>query len=166
MTDQAVMELAPQVGVRDACEAVGVAQASYYRRHRHSPAPARPEPIPHRQRRQPRALSAAEQQAILDVLHSDRFVDLAPAEVWATLLDEGVYLGSQSMFYRLLRQAGEVRERRRQATHPATVKPELVANGPNAVWSWDITKSRGPAEWNPVAESDRFIPVLGSTPKG
>jgi putative transposase len=81
------------------------------------------------------------------VLHSDRFVDVAPAEVWATLLDEGVYLGSQSTFYRLLRQAGEVRERRRQATHPAKVKPELVANGPNTVWSWDITKLRGPAKW-------------------
>ena len=147
MTDRAVMELAPQLGVREACEAVGVAQASYYRRHRQSPAPQRPEPVPHRQRRQPRALSAAEQQAILDVLHSDRFVDLAPAEVWATLLDEGVYLGSQSTFYRLLRQAGEVRERRRQATHPAAVKPELIATAPNAVWSWDITKLRGPAKW-------------------
>jgi putative transposase len=147
VTDQAVTELAPQLGVRAACEAVGAAQASYYRRHRQSPAPVRPEPIPHRQRHQPRALSATEQQAILDVLHSDRFVDVAPAEVWATLLDEGVYLGSQSTFYRLLRQAGEVRERRRQATHPAKVKPELVANGPNAVWSWDITKLRGPAKW-------------------
>lgn len=147
MTDQAVMELRPQLGIRAACQAVGVAQASYYRRHRHSPAPLRPEPVPHRRRRQPRALSAAEQQAILDVLHSDRFVDLAPAEVWAILLDEGVYLGSQSTFYRLLRQAGEVRERRRQATHPAKVKPELVANTPNAVWSWDITKLRGPAKW-------------------
>ena len=147
MTDQAVMELTPQLGVRAACEAVDVAQASYYRRHRQSPAPQRAEPISHRQRRQPRALSAAEQQAILDVLHSDRFVDVAPAEVWATLLDEGVYLGSQSTFYRLLRQAGEVRERRRQATHPAKVKPELVANDPNTVWSWDITKLRGPAKW-------------------
>ena len=67
--------------------------------------------------------------------------------MWATLLDEGIYLGSQSTFYRLLRQAGEVRERRAQATHPAKVKPELVANGPNEVWSWDITKLRGPAKW-------------------
>ena len=81
------------------------------------------------------------------MLHSDRFVDMSPAEVWATLLDEGVYLGSQSTFYRLLRQAGEVRERRAQATHPAKVKPELVANGPNQVWSWDITKLLGPAKW-------------------
>jgi putative transposase len=147
MTDHAVMELTSHLGVRAACEAVGAAQASYYRRHRQSPAPPRPEPIPHRRRRQPRALSAAEQQAILDVLHSDRFVDLAPAEVWAILLDEGVYLGSESTFYRLLRQAGEVRERRRQAAHPAKVRPELVASAPTAVWSWDITKLRGPAKW-------------------
>ena len=106
MTDQAVMELTPHLGVRGACEAVGAAQAGYYRRHRQSPAPPRPEPIAHRQRRQPRALGVAERQQILDVLHSDRFVDVAPAEVWATLLDEGVYLGSQSTFYRLLRHAG------------------------------------------------------------
>lgn len=148
MIDQAVIELTPRLGVRGACEAVGVSRAGYYRRHRQSPLPARPEPVAHRQRRQPRALSAAEQQAILEVLHSDRFADLAPAEVWAILLDEGVYLGSESTFYRLLRQAGEVRERRRQATHPAKVKPELVANSPNAVWSWDITKLRGPAKWS------------------
>ena len=148
MTDQAVIELTSQLGVRGACEAVGVSQAGYYRRHRQSPAPARPEPVPHRARRQPRALSTAEQQTILEVLHSDRFADLAPAEVWAILLDEGVYLGSESTFYRLLRQAGEVRERRRQATHPAKVKPELVAHSPNAVWSWDITKLRGPAKWS------------------
>jgi putative transposase len=147
MTDQAVAALAGRIGVRDACVAVGASQAGYYRRHRVSPAPQRPAPIPHRERPQPRALSAQEQQAILDVLHSDRFVDMAPAEVWATLLDEGVYLGSISTFYRLLGQAGETRERRRQATHPATVKPELVAYHPNSVWSWDITKLRGPAKW-------------------
>lgn len=147
MSDAAVAELAPRIGVRAACEAVGVAQAGYYRRHRTSPAPHRPVPMAHRDRTQPRALCAAEQQAILDALHSDRFADLAPAEVWAILLDEGTYLGSISTFYRLLRRAGETRERRRQATHPATVKPELVATEPNAVWSWDITKLRGPAKW-------------------
>lgn len=114
MTDQAVTEFALQLGVRTACEAAGAAQASYYRRHRQSPPPQRPEPVPHRERRQPRALSATERQAILDVLCSDRFVDIALAEVWATLLNEGVYLGSQSPSYRLLRQAGEVRERRAQ----------------------------------------------------
>lgn len=147
MTDAAVADLAPAIGVRSACTAVGAPQASYYRRHRHSPAPRRPAPIPHRDRPQPRALSSAEQQTILDELHSARFADMAPAEVWAILLDEGRYLGSVSTFYRLLRRAGETRERRRQATHPATVKPELAATGPNQVWSWDITKLAGPAKW-------------------
>ena len=63
------------------------------------------------------------------------------------LLDEGTYLGSVSTYYRVLREAGESRERRRQATHPATVNPELVATGPNQVYSWDITKLHGPAKW-------------------
>ncbi|HZE14376.1 MAG TPA: IS3 family transposase [Mycobacterium sp.] len=148
VSDAAIAELAPKIGVRNACDAVGVAQASYYRRHRQSPPPQRPAPIPHTDRVQPRALSAAERAAILDELHSERFVDTSPTEVWATLLDEGRYLGSISTFYRLLRQAGESRERRRQATHPATVKPELVAFEPNQVWSWDITKLRGPAKWS------------------
>jgi putative transposase len=135
VTDAAVTELAPTIGVRAACHAVGAAQAGYYRRHRISPAPPRPTPIPQRDRSQPRALTEPEQHKILEVLHSPRFVDVAPAEVWATLLDEGVYLASISTFYRLLRQAGETRERRRQATHPASVKPELVATMPNQVWS-------------------------------
>jgi putative transposase len=147
VTDAAVAELAPQIGVRAACQAVGTAQAGYYRRHRISPAPARPAPVAHRNRPQPRALTEHEQHKILDVLHSPRFVDAAPAQVWATLLDEGVYFGSISTFYRLLRQAGEARERRRQATHPASVKPELVATAPNQVWSWDITKLHGPVKW-------------------
>ena len=81
------------------------------------------------------------------MLHSDRFADLAPAEAWAILLDEGAYLGSVSTFYRVLRQAGESRERRAQATHPAAVKPELAAAAPDQVWSWDITKLHGPAKW-------------------
>jgi putative transposase len=147
VTDQAITTLTPRLGARAACRAVGAAQASYYRRHRTSPAPARPVPVPHRDRHQPRALSAAERRAILDVLHSDRFADLAPAETWAILLDEGIYLGSPSTFYRLLRAAGETRERRRQATHPAAAKPELLATGPNQVYSWDITKLHGPVKW-------------------
>ena len=90
-----------------------------------------------------------ERNDILAVLHSERFCDAAPAQVWATLLDEGTYLGSQSTFYRLLRTVhGDVRERRSQATHPAKVKPELVAHGPNQVWSWDITKLHGPVKWS------------------
>jgi putative transposase len=147
VTDEAIALLAPRIGTRAACAAAGVAQASWYRRHRASPAPARRAAAPHRDRVQPRALAPAERAAILDALHSDRFADLAPAEVWAILLDEGTYLGSQSTFCRLLRAAGETRERRRQAAHPAAVKPELLAAAPNQVYSWDITKLHGPAKW-------------------
>ncbi len=147
MTDEAVAALAPRLGVRAACAAAGAAQAGYYRRHRASPAPPRPPRVPHRGRVQPRALAPAERAAILGALHSGRFADLAPAEVWATLLDEGTYLGSVTAFYRILRAAGESRERRRQATHPAVVKPELLATAPNQVYSWDITKLHGPAKW-------------------
>jgi putative transposase len=84
---------------------------------------------------------------VLEVLHSDRLVDMAPAEIYATLLDEGQYLASVSSMYRILRAADEVKERRHQATHSARVKPELVATSPNQVWSWDITKLHGPAKW-------------------
>ena len=147
MTDQAIAQLAPRIGTRAACAAAGVAQASWYRRHRASPPQARRAPVAHRDRSQPRALAPAERAAILAALHSERFADAAPAQVWATLLDEGTYLGSLSTFYRLLRAAGETRERRAQATHPAAVKPELLAVRPNQVWSWDITKLHGPAKW-------------------
>ena len=147
MTDQAIALLAPRIGTRAACAASGVPQASWYRRHRASPAPPRRAAVPHRDRVQPRALAVAERRAILDMLHSERFADTAPAEAWAVLLDEGIYLGSVSTFYRVLREAGENRERRAQATHPAAVKPELAATGPNRVWSWDITKLHGPAKW-------------------
>jgi len=83
---------------------------------------------------------------LLDMLNSPDFVDLAPAQVWAILLDAGTYLASISTMYRVLRSEGEVRERRRQATHPARVRPELVARGPNQVWSWDISKLKGPSK--------------------
>jgi putative transposase len=91
-------------------------------------------------------LSDAEFDALLDVLHSPEFVDLAPAQVWAILLDSGTYMASISTMYRVLRSEGEVRERRRQATHPARVRPELVARDPNQVWSWDISKLKGPSK--------------------
>jgi len=81
------------------------------------------------------------------VLTSDRFVDLAPLQIYAQLLDEGVYLCSVSTMYRVLRDHDEVRERRRQATHPAAKKPELLATKPNQCWSWDITKLLGPEKW-------------------
>jgi len=90
------------------------------------------------------ALSATEVEAVLATLRSGRFRDLAPAQVWATLLDEDCYLCSISTMYRTLRAAGEVRERRAQAAHPTRARPELMASGPNQCWSWDITKLRGP----------------------
>jgi putative transposase len=147
VTDEAIAVMAPRIGTRAACAASGVPQATWYRRHRISPPPPKAAPVPHAERVQPRALAPAERQAILAVLHSDRFADLAPDEIWATLLDEGTYLGSVSTYYRVLREAGESRERRAQATHPAAVKPELIAAGPDQVYSWDITKLHGPAKW-------------------
>ncbi len=144
MIDQAVAELAPVVGMRRACRALGAAQAGYYRRHRQSPPPPRPERA---RAAQPRALSDAERTELHRVLDSDEHVDEAPAPVYAKLLDQGIYLASVSTMYRVLRDHGEVRERRRQATHPAATKPELLATKPNEVYSWDITKLLGPVTW-------------------
>lgn len=145
MIDEAITVLAPVVGVSQACAAVGRPRPTHYRWHRKSAAPVKPvrEPRP-----QPRALSSWERTEVVEVLHEERFVDLSPGEVYAVLLDEGRYLCSESTMYRLLRdQHGQVAERRRQAIHPARVKPELVAHGPNQCWSWDITKLHGPAKW-------------------
>ena len=144
MIDQAIDELVPLVGVKRACQAVGRPRGSHYRWHRTSPPPPKPERVPSPQ---PRALSEVERKEVLRVLHDPKHVDEAPATVYAKLLDEGVYLASTSTMYRVLRAEGEVSERRRQATHPAKVKPELLATRPNAVWSWDITKLLGPAKW-------------------
>jgi len=142
--DLALQELVPVVGTKAACAAVGRARATHYRHHRTAPRPPRPRQPP---RPQPRALGPAEQAVVLAELHSERFVDQAPATVYATLLDEGRYLCSVATMYRLLRADGEVHERRRQATHPAAIKPELRATAPNQVWSWDITKLLGPSKW-------------------
>ncbi len=143
MIEQTVDELTPLVGTRPACRALGASHATIYRRRRP------PEPRPRRPRRVPaRALSDAEREAVLDVLHSPRFVDCSPAQVWATLLDEGRYLASERTFYRLLAaRHGRVRERRDQLTHPAYERPELLAERPNELWSWDISKLKGPAKW-------------------
>ena len=139
MIDAAFTELEPLVGTKAACGAVGRSRASHYRRGRPPlPGPPGPRPTP------PNALSAQERAAVLDVLHGERFVDRAPVQAWATLLDEGTYLASEATMYRLLRADGEVRERRRQATHPPRTVPELVADAPNRVWSYDATALRGP----------------------
>lgn len=144
MIDEAVAELEPIVGVRDACRVLGEPRARWYRRHRKSPAPPPPERVP---APQPRALDEVERKEVRRVLNSDEHVDEAPATVYAKLLDAGVYLASISTMYRVLRSHDEVRERRRHATHPAKVKPELVATEPNQVYSWDITKLLGPVKW-------------------
>ena len=142
MIDQAVSEIGPLVGVAPACRALGASRASLYRR-RNPPGPRSPRP------RAPstRALSEGQRQAVLGELRSERFVDASPAQVWATLLDEGRYLAPQRTMYRLLAANGEVRERRDQLTHPPYQRPELLAERPNAVWSWDISKLKGPATW-------------------
>lgn len=145
MIDEAITELAPMVGVKEACAAVGRARATHYRWHRQSPTPGKPvrKPQP-----QPRALNPGERAEVLEVLQQERFVDLSLGEVYAILLDEGRYLCSESTMYRILREThGQVAERRRQAVHPPRVKPELVAEGPNQCWSWDITKLAGPVKW-------------------
>ena len=144
IADQTIGELAAVIGTRAACAALGRSRATYYRRHRQSP--ARPRPVRERGL-QPRALSEAERAEVLDVLHQERFVDQAPASIYANLLDEGRYLCSVPTMYRVLGAENEVHERRRQATHPAMVKPELLATGPNEIWSWDITKLLGPEKW-------------------
>lgn len=138
---QALEELAPLVGRTQACQALGINRPTWYAQNRTSPPPPRP---PRQRRPHPKALSQAERAEVAATLNGERFADTAPAEVWATLLDEGVYLCSESTMYRILRERGEVRERRRQGTHPPRKKPELMADAVNTVWSWDVTKLRGP----------------------
>jgi len=134
--------LSEQIGKRAACLALGVARASLYR-YTQPTGPTNPlqRPTP------PRALSGEERATVLGQLNSERFLDQAPAEVYATLLDEGRYLCSVRTMYRLLDQHDQVRERRNQLAHPNYQKPELLATAPNQVWSWDITKLLGPAKW-------------------
>jgi putative transposase len=131
-----VEELTPIIGTRPACRALGASPATVYRRRRPSePRAPRPRPTP------ARALSEPERAAVLEVLCSERFVDVSPEETWATLLDEGTYLCSTRTMYRILAaEHGSVRDRRNQLTHPAYNKPELLAERPNELWSWDISK--------------------------
>jgi transposase InsO family protein len=132
-------ELEAVTSTSAACDLLGVSRATRYRRRRPPVAgPPAPRPAP------PNKLTEAERQRVLTVLRSDEYCDLAPAQVWARLLDDGIYLCSISTMYRLLAVAGENRERRRQRIHPATKKPELIATAPNQCWSWDITKLQGP----------------------
>ena len=139
MINPAVDGLAEHVGTAAACALLGRSRASHYRAK--NPPPPRP--------RTPRPalankLSAAERAHVLAVLTSQRFADKSVAQVWATLLDEGTYLCSMSTMHRILREHDMAGERRRQASHPPRTRPELVATAPGQVWSWDITKLKGP----------------------
>ncbi len=145
----AVIHLAPTVGVVAACDFLAVARASFYRERPvlgPPPAPV-PEPAVAERPSPARSLSSSERADVLAILHDERFQDRSPAAVQATLLDEGQYLCSARTMYRLLEQAGESRERRDQLVHPPYQKPELLATAPNQLWSWDITKLLGPAKW-------------------
>jgi putative transposase len=137
---QTIQDMGPELGIVATCAALGVARASFYRWL---------EPVERQPRRAPpaRTLSSEERKAVLDVLHEPRFEDLAPAEVYATLLDEQTYLCSERTMYRILEENQEVRERRNQLRHPKYKAPELLATAPNQLWSWDITKLLGPAKW-------------------
>ena len=138
----AVTQLAAHVGRATACRALGLSRATWYR---HRNGGQRPGRMPRKPSR--RALTPAEREHVLSVMNSDPFADLAPAEIHAILLDQGTFLCSVRTMYRILAANGEVRERRNQLRHPAYKKPELLATKPNQLWSWDITKLKGPGKW-------------------
>lgn len=136
--------LQPITGVTSACTALGINRAEIYRQR----APRRHTMPPKPCVRSALALSEAERQEIITILDSERFVDVAPAAIYATLLDEGRYHGSVRTMYRVLKAALQTGERRRQRKHPVYAKPELLATRPNEVWSWDISKLKGPIKWS------------------
>ena len=139
---EAASSLVLSLGAASACKGMGVSRATYYRASKpHAPLHTVRQP-----RRSPLALDATERQQVLDVLHAPQYVDSAPHTVYARLLDDGIYLASVSTFYRLLRKAGGTRARRDELVHPAYARPELLATKPCEVWSWDITKIKGPAK--------------------
>jgi len=140
---QAATELVEQgISLAAACEALGLPRSSWYRwRQPQSEAVEKSYPTP------ARALSAAERENVRTVLNGERFQDCSPRQAYATLLDEEVYYCSISTMYRILQENAETKERREQRQHPVYVKPELLATGPNQLWSWDITKLKGPTKW-------------------
>lgn len=141
---ESVKHLASITSWTRACLALGVARVSAYRfwKRKDTPTPSREATKPER------ALTDDERQQVLDLLNSERFADMPPAEVYATLLDEGAYVCSIRTMYRILEANQEVRERRNQTKHDHYERPELLATMPNELWSWDITKLRGPAKWS------------------
>lgn len=146
---QAVSTMHEELGVRVACAAVKLPRATWYRaqaraQRAESDAPSATRPCV----ASPRALSSVERQEVIDLVHETRFVDVPVAQIWARALDEGTYLCSRSTMYRILHSLDEVHERRDQLRRPIYTKPELLATGPNQVWTWDITKLKGPRKWN------------------
>ena len=128
-----------------ACRLTGRSRATHYRQA--SPPARKADPVPQAGRaKPPSTLSDMERAQVLAVINSTAYADLSICQIWARELDEDRYHCSMSSMYRIARAAGQTRERRRLATHPAKVKPELLATGPSRVWSWDITKLRGPAK--------------------
>lgn len=133
-----------QIGTLSLCQALEIPKASFYRQQTRKAAT----PLVVTRKRPEHALSEAEQQTVLATLHEPCFVDLAPPQVYTQLLEQGQYLCSIRTMYRLLAANDEVRERRAVVSHPVYTKPELLATGPNQVWSWDITKLKGPVKWS------------------
>jgi putative transposase len=128
------------------CASLGISRATVLRRRLRLGASVA---VPRSRPRSPRALTGPQRQHVLDLLHAPRFADQAPAEIYTSLLDDGVYYCSIRTMYRLLDQNREIRERRRQLRHPTYRKPErLAARRPSEVWSWDITKLKGPTKWS------------------
>lgn len=143
----AVEQVAPELGVSQACRVIGVARATFYRHRRPPRTRSCIDRPPTRPRFRPNALAPCELQRVLDTLHEPRFLDASPTEVYYTLLDEGTYIASLRSLYRVLAANGEVRERRDQLRHPSHPVPRLCADRPNVVWTWDVTKLLGPAKW-------------------
>lgn len=147
---RAAEELAQVTGMAEACRLLGIPRSTLYRMRRPEQEPPGVERLESsRQPRQSvRALTNAERAAVRDVLNSERFQDQSPRQVYATLLDENEYLCHWRTMYRVLEEHDEVRERRNQLRHPSYARPELLATGPNQLWSWDITRMRGPVTWS------------------
>jgi len=137
---EAAEELGKSASVSEACRVLGVPRSSLYWA-RQPELPPAPQSTSHR------ALSVEEKTDVHQTLDSERFRDCSPREVYATLLDEGVYMCHWRTMYRILEEHGEVQERRNQLQHPAYTKPELLATASNQIWSWDITKLKGPFTW-------------------
>jgi len=137
-----VQEESNVYGVVETCEALGMSRATYYRRKK-----GLSRSLEGQENKSKRRLSDEEERKVLELLTSERFMDKSVAEAYYTVLDEGMYICSQRTMYRILTRHKAVKERRDQCRHPEYTKPELLARGPNEVWSWDITKLKGPCKW-------------------